>query len=88
MYSPLINHPKGTFYNDNKNILLWQAVKASCAAPTFFIPQMINVGKSEYAAFVDGGVSMANNPALILLLIATLRKVFLFNGRWVKTNYF
>ncbi len=70
---PLINHPKGTFYNDNKNILLWQAVKASCAAPTFFIPQMIDVGKSEYAAFVDGGVSMANNPALILLLIATLK---------------
>jgi uncharacterized protein len=74
---PLINHPKGKFFNTplgrNKNIPLWQAVRASSAAPTYFVPQMIDVGDGQKAAFVDGGVSMANNPALTLLMIATLK---------------
>ena len=73
---PLINHPKGKFYDSdlgkNKNIFLWQAVRASSAAPTYFVPQMIDVGDGQRAAFVDGGVSMANNPALTLLMVATL----------------
>jgi len=56
----------------NKNIKLWQAVRASSAAPTYFVPQMIDVGDGQRAAFVDGGVSMANNPALTLLMVATL----------------
>lgn len=74
---PLINHPKGKFYDTiigkNKNIPLWQAVRASSAAPTYFAPQMIDVGDGQNAAFVDGGVSMANNPALTLLMVATLK---------------
>ncbi|TNF41188.1 MAG: patatin [Bacteroidetes bacterium] len=74
---PLINHPKGKFFNTqlgkNKNIPLWQAVRASSAAPTYFVPQMIDVGDGQKAAFVDGGVSMANNPALTLLMVATLK---------------
>lgn len=65
---PLINHPKGRFYNGddakNKDIKLWQAIRASSAAHTYFAPQMIDVGDGQRAAFVDGGVSMANNPAL------------------------
>ena len=69
---PLINHPDGMFYKENKDIPLWQAVRASSAAPTYFAPQMIDVGNGEMAAFVDGGVSMANNPALTLLMVATL----------------
>lgn len=69
---PLINHPEGMFYPSNKNIPLWQAVRASSAAPTYFSPQMIDVGQGERAAFVDGGLSMANNPAFTLLLVATL----------------
>src|SRR5690606_19232909 len=73
---PLINHPEGKFYDStlgkNKNIPLWQAVRASSAAPTYFAPQMIDVGDGQRAAFVDGGVSMANNPALTLLMVATL----------------
>jgi patatin-like phospholipase/acyl hydrolase len=80
---PLINHPKGKFYDTmlgkNKNILLWQAVRASSAAPTYFAPQMIDVGDGQRAAFVDGGVSMANNPALTLLMVATLKG---FPFRW------
>lgn len=74
---PLINHPKGKFFDTalgkNKNIPLWQAVRASSAAPTYFVPQMIDVGDGMHAAFVDGGVSMANNPALTLLMVATLK---------------
>jgi hypothetical protein len=37
------------------------------------------------AAFVDGGVSMANNPALQLLMVATL-KGFPFHWPWGKDN--
>jgi patatin-like phospholipase/acyl hydrolase len=74
---PLINHPNGKFYDSalgqNKNILLWRAVRASAAAPTYFLPQVIEVGGNlPSAAFVDGGVSMANNPALQLLMVATM----------------
>lgn len=80
---PLINHPQGKFYDTplgkNKNIPLWQAVRASSAAPTYFAPQLIDVGDGQRAAFVDGGVSMANNPALTLLMVATLKG---FPFRW------
>ncbi len=74
---PLINHPGGKYfagqYGSNKDILLWKAVRASAAAPTYFIPQVIDVGGGlKEAAFVDGGMSMANNPALQLLMVATL----------------
>lgn len=74
---PIINHPLGKYFNSadgkNKDIPLWQAVRASSAAPTYFVPQMIDVGDGQRAAFVDGGVSMANNPALTLLMVATLK---------------
>lgn len=74
---PLINHPGGKYFNGtngkNKDIPLWKAVRASAAAPTYFIPQLIEVGGGMHtAAFVDGGVSMANNPSLQLLMVATL----------------
>lgn len=70
---PLINHPGGKYYDDNRGILLRKAVRASAAAPTYFTPEVIGVGKGEEAAFVDGGVSMYNNPALLLFLVATLK---------------
>jgi patatin-like phospholipase/acyl hydrolase len=74
---PLINHPQGKFFDTalgkNKDIPLWQAVRASTAAPTYFAPQVIDVGANQTAAFVDGGVSMSNNPALTLLMVATLK---------------
>jgi uncharacterized protein len=86
---PLINHPKGKFFNSqldkNKNIPLWQAVRASSAAPTYFVPQMIDVGNGQSAAFVDGGVSMANNPSFTLLMVATL-KGFPFHWRMGVDN--
>ncbi|MES2618864.1 MAG: patatin-like phospholipase family protein [Bacteroidota bacterium] len=74
---PLLNHPGGKFYNSamgkNKNILLWQAIRASSAAPTYFPPIILDVGDDTKAAFVDGGLSMSNNPALTLLMVATLK---------------
>ncbi|MGC4037198.1 MAG: patatin-like phospholipase family protein [Chitinophagaceae bacterium] len=81
---PLINHPDGKYFNSkegmNKDIPLWKAVRASAAAPTYFIPQLIDVGGGmSTAAFVDGGVSMANNPSLQLLMVATLQG---FPFRW------
>lgn len=70
---PLLNHPAGKYYAMNKDIKLWEAVRASTAAPTLFLPQMVNVGKMEQAAFIDGAISMANNPAWQTLLVATLQ---------------
>ncbi len=70
---PLINHPDGKFFDYNKDILLRNAIRASTAAPTYFEPEEIDVGGGEMGAFVDGGVSMHNNPALMLFLMATLK---------------
>lgn len=76
---PLINHPRGKYYEKNRPIPLRDAVRASTAAPTYFIPERLDVGAGEAGAFVDGGVSMANNPALQLFLVATLKG---FPFRW------
>jgi patatin-like phospholipase/acyl hydrolase len=70
---PLLNHPKGIYFDSNKGILLRQAVRASTAAPTYFTPEKLEVGRGEEAVFVDGGVSMHNSPALLLFLIATIK---------------
>jgi len=71
------NHFNDKFFNtvklgENAKIPLKDVVRASAAAPTYFIPEIINVGNNEMAAFVDGGVSTANNPSIFLLMVATL----------------
>ena len=72
---PVSSNP-GALYNDpaqrgcNLNLPLWQLVRASTAAPTYFPPEQISVGDSEFL-FVDGGVTMFNNPAFQLFLMAT-----------------
>jgi hypothetical protein len=69
----LLNLPGQKFYGMNKDLRLWEVVRSSTAAPTYFNPQAIaDVGQGEAAVFVDGGVSMHNNPALLLFLVATL----------------
>jgi patatin-like phospholipase/acyl hydrolase len=70
---PLANHPKAMYAEHNRGILLRKIVRASTAAPTYFDPETIDVGAGQKGAFVDGGVSMANNPALQLFLMATLK---------------
>jgi len=70
---PLINHPGGKYFEFNKDILLRKAIRASTAAPTYFQPEAFDVGGGQIGAFVDGGVSMHNNPSLQLFLLATLK---------------
>ncbi len=73
---PLSSNPHAKF-NDpalddcNLRIPLWQILRASTAAPTFFPAQRIAVGANQYA-FVDGGVTPFNNPALLATMMATL----------------
>jgi hypothetical protein len=71
---PLSNNPKAK-YNDaaradcNLKLPLWQLVRASTAAPTYFPPEVVRVGRDFI--FVDGAVTMFNNPAFQLFLMAT-----------------
>ncbi len=69
------NNRQGKYFNTNAAIPLWQIVRASSAAPTFFPPQKIKVpddlGQVHNYEFIDGGVSSYNNPSLQLFLEAT-----------------
>jgi hypothetical protein len=79
---PISNNPYAK-YNDsarpdcNLKFPLWQLVRASTAAPTFFPPEVIMLPSAAPAeerefVFVDGGVTMYNNPAFQMFLMATL----------------
>jgi predicted acylesterase/phospholipase RssA len=79
---PLMNNPKGHYFDPvskkgtaapNKDFLLREVVRASTAAPHYFNPERLRIGKNPEGAFVDGGVSPHNNPALQLLLMATAK---------------
>ena len=73
---PVSNNPFAK-YNDkahpanNLDFPLWQLVRASTAAPTYFSPEVITVGGKPFI-FVDGGVTMYNNPAFQMFLMATV----------------
>jgi hypothetical protein len=72
------NNPRGKFFGSdgswipNKDYLLREVVRASSAAPHFFEPEGIQIAADVEGAFVDGGVSPFNNPALPALMLATL----------------
>lgn len=69
----LTNVPGHRFYEMNRHLALWELLRASSAAPTFFEPQRIrDVGDGNEAVFVDGGVSMHANPALQMFMVASL----------------
>ena len=73
---PLSNNP-GAMFNDlaladcNLQLPLWQVVRASTAAPTFFPPEVVRVGQQDFV-FVDGAVTVFNNPAFQLFCMATV----------------
>lgn len=62
----------------NLDLPLWQLVRASTAAPTFFPPEVVKVSDNEFI-FVDGGITMYNNPAFQLFLMATVEP---YNLNW------
>jgi hypothetical protein len=68
------NNPKGKYFTNNQRLPLWQIVRASSAAPTYFPPQTIfvldNVGQPHEYEFIDGGVSSYNNPSMQVFLEA------------------
>jgi patatin-like phospholipase len=78
---PLSNNPCAK-YNDrtlpncNLELPLWQLIRASTAAPTYFPPELVHIGQQEFL-FVDGGVTTYNNPAFQLFLMATLEPYLL-----------
>jgi patatin-like phospholipase/acyl hydrolase len=57
--------------NCNLDVPLWQLIRASTAAPTYFPPEVVKVGSQEFI-FVDGGITMYNNPAFQAFLMATV----------------
>jgi predicted acylesterase/phospholipase RssA len=75
------NNPRGRFYeapeddptaSPNKDFLLQNVVRASAAAPLYFRPERIGIAEGVGGAFVDGGVSPFNNPALLITMMATM----------------
>jgi patatin-like phospholipase/acyl hydrolase len=73
---PLSNNPNALFNDatrpdNNLAIPLWQLVRASTAAPTYFPPEVFTLDGREFI-FVDGALTTYNNPAFQLFLMATL----------------
>jgi uncharacterized protein len=81
---PVSNNPRGQFFHSkpggtigNGDYLLWEAVRASTAAPNYFDPERITIAQLDghppiEGDFVDGGVSPFNNPALQAFMYATI----------------
>lgn len=77
---PISNNPFAK-YNDksradnNQKIRLFQLVRASTAAPSYFASETIQWDKNDPSktfVFVDGGVTPYNNPAFLLYKMSTL----------------
>lgn len=73
----LMSNNPAAIFNDraladcNLDLPLWQLIRASTAAPTFFEPESITLGETQFH-FVDGGVTPYNNPSFQTFLMATL----------------
>lgn len=88
---PLGNNPRGRYFATdspgsarNADYRLWQVVRASTAAPSFFEPEAITISAASdrrpvVGTFVDGGVSPYNDPSLLAFLYVTLEG---YGVRW------
>jgi predicted acylesterase/phospholipase RssA len=73
--NPLAKYNRRDRKDCNLGLPLWQLVRASTAAPTFFPPEVVTFAPGtpqEYQfVFVDGGVTAYNNPAFLAFQMAT-----------------
>jgi predicted acylesterase/phospholipase RssA len=73
--NPLAKYNQADRKDCNLNLPLWQLVRASTAAPTYFPPEVVTFAEgtpNEYQfIFVDGGVTTYNNPAFLAFQMAT-----------------
>jgi predicted acylesterase/phospholipase RssA len=73
---PVTNNPMA-HYNArdrddcNLKLPLWQLVRASTAAPTYFPPEVVKLKEGRQFVFVDGGVTPYNIPAFLMFRKAT-----------------
>jgi predicted acylesterase/phospholipase RssA len=69
------NNPQNPYAALYKDVPLWQLLRASTAAPTYFPPERITTadrnGLRHTCEFIDGGVSTFGNPSFQLFLEAT-----------------
>jgi uncharacterized protein len=74
--NPFAKYNQGDRKDCNLNLPLWQLIRASTAAPVFFPPEVVTFAPgtpNEYEfIFVDGGITMYNNPAFQAFLMATV----------------
>ena len=83
---PLSNNPKAKYNRtreeDGNNIYLplWKLIRASTAAPTYFDPEEVIVGKQK-CIFIDGAITPYNNPSFLLYTMATLEP---YNLKWQR----
>lgn len=78
---PVTNNPDAVYnrrdrLHSNLDLPLWQLIRASTAAPTYFPCETVKLiasdGRERIFEFVDGGVSPHNNPSLLMYVYATL----------------
>ncbi len=94
---PLVNNPHDRYWEartvagknsarrGNKDFKLWELVRSSTAAPTFFSPKRIDVFAGLHdgefqGTFIDGAVSPYNCPALQLFMLAGIKGYNLGGG--------
>ena len=69
-------NPNNRFFATNRKLRLWEIVRSSSAAPTYFPPHTMAIpgpgGQAQDYEFIDGGVSSYNNPSLQVFLEATV----------------
>ena len=81
---PLCNNPDALFNQRtheecNLDLPLWQLVRASSAAPTYFPSENIKLSPENNFEFIDGGISPYNNPSFMAYQTATLPE---YNLAW------
>jgi hypothetical protein len=85
---PISNNPHAKYNaatrdDCNLHLPLWQLVRASTAAPTYFPPEVVTFGAegpNPYSfIFVDGGITTYNNPAFLAFQMSTAHS---YNMNW------